>query len=143
MRVAYKPFPFFNHGLGHFGTIYRPTLDVRLVYNHATSRRFEAIVDTGCDCCLFQSHIGESVGLKIKDGYEGTLGGVISGLRTRGYYHKIKLLVAGIYVETSAGFSDALDQNLLGQIGFLDQFVVTFDASTHPPELDIQQIVKN
>jgi hypothetical protein len=143
LRVKYKPFPFFNRGLEHYGTVFRPVLTVQVVYNHAASKRFEAIVDTGCDCCLFQSHIGESIGIKIKDGVEGPLGGVIHGPRAKVYYHKIKLLVAGEFLEIRAGFSADIDQNSLGQIGFLDHFIVIFDPSGDPPELDVRRILTN
>lgn len=118
-------------------------LDVRLVYNHATSKRFEAVIDTGSDCCLFQAHIGESIGIRVRDGYEGPLGGVLAGIRAKVYYHPIKLLVAGAYVDIRAGFSDALDQCLLGQIGFFDHFSVRFNPLTHPPEFEILPIATN
>ncbi len=79
MAIPYKPFPFNNRGLQLYGVIYRPVVTLRLINNHTSSKRIEAIIDTGCDACLFEAHIGESIGLKIKKGIEGPLSGVIRG----------------------------------------------------------------
>jgi hypothetical protein len=108
-------------------------LPVKIIYNHATSARFETVVDTGSDYCLFHASIGASIGIKILSGPEGDLGGVISGTRSKVYYHNVKLVVGTDIVEIKAGFSWDLSENLLGQIGFFDNFIVTFDPSLHRP----------
>jgi hypothetical protein len=143
VRVDYKPFPFHSRGLERNGVIYRPVLPVTIIYNHTASKRLEAVVDTGCDACLFQSHVGEAIGIKIKSGVEGPLGGVIYGPAAKVYYHKIKLIVGSEFIEIKAGFSSEISQNLLGQIGFLDQFHVTFDPRLHPPCIEIERIRPN
>lgn len=107
------------------------------------SKRFEAVVDTGSDYCLFEARIGETIGIKIKSGSEGDLGGVIVGPRTKIYYHNVKLLVGVDMVEIKAGFSWDLSENLLGQNGFFSNFLVTFDPSPHPPCFEIQRVHRN
>jgi len=82
--------------------------------------------------------------MNVDDGVEGPLGGVIGGATGKVYYHKIRLLVAGESIEIMAGFSHQLSvPGLLGQIGFFDNFIVTFDWTPHPPCLDVQRIQRN
>ena len=68
------------------------------------------------------------MGIKIHDGAEGDLGGgVIAGPRSKVYYHNVKLGVGTDIVDIRAGFSWDLTENLLGYVGFFDNFIVTFD----------------
>jgi len=69
------------------------------------------------------------------------LGGVIGGARAKLYYHKIRLLAAAESFDVTAGFSPNLSvPALLGQVGFFDQFIVTFDHTSHPPCFELQRI---
>lgn len=98
-------------------------------------------MDSGSDYCLFHSSIGASLGMDVESGIEGGLGGVIGGVRSKLYYHKVRLLTAGEYFDVMAGFSPSLSvPALLGQVGFFDQFVVTFDYAPHPPCFELQRI---
>jgi len=74
LRVTYKSFPFRNPGVPEQTLIWRPILSVQIIHNHAASKRFEAVLDTGSDYCLFDANIGASIGVKIVDGPEGPLG---------------------------------------------------------------------
>jgi hypothetical protein len=140
LRVSYKSFPLRNRGVPEQTRIWRPILPVQIIYNHATSKKFEAVVDTGTDYCLFDANIGASIGIKILRGPEGDLGGVIPGPRSKVYYHDVKLVVGADIVEIKAGFSWDLSENLLGQIGFFDNFTVTFDPSPQPPCFEIHRV---
>jgi hypothetical protein len=40
-------------------------LPVKIIHHHATSKRFEALIDTGTDYCIFDAMIGASIGIKI------------------------------------------------------------------------------
>lgn len=145
MRVAYKPFPTTPHpAFPKQDTVWWPVLNLVIFYRHNRSRRIEAIVDSGSQQCLFHAGIGEALGMNVDDGVEGPLGGVIGGATGKVYYHKIRLLVAGESIEIMAGFSHQLSvPGLLGQIGFFDNFIVTFDWTPHPPCLDVQRIQRN
>ena len=143
MRINYKSFPFRNRGVPEQTRIWRPILPVQLIYNHATSKRFEAVVDTGTDYCLFHAAIGASIGVKIHSGPEGDLGGIVPGARSKVYFHNVKLVIGADIVEVKAGFSWDITDNLLGQIGFFDNFVVTFDPFPHPPCFEFQRIHRN
>lgn len=140
MRVIYKSFPFHNRGVPEQTRIWRPILTVQIIHNHATSKKFEAVVDTGSDYCLFHASIGASIGIKIHSGSEGDLGGVLTGPRSKVYYHNIKLVVGADIVEIKAGFSWDLTENLLGHFGFFDNFIVTFNTAFEPPCFDIERV---
>ncbi len=87
--------------------------------------------------------IGASIGIKIDSGSEGDLGGVISGPRSKVYFHNVKLIVATEVIEIKAGFCWDLSENLLGQIGFFDNFTVTFDPVPHPPCFEFNRVQQN
>ena len=91
----------------------------------------------------FHSSVCPPLGISLKSGGEGDLGGVTGGPKTLVYYHPIKLIVGTEIVELEAGFSTDLTENLLGQIGFFDQFVVAFDHSFHPPQFEVNRIYGN
>jgi hypothetical protein len=139
LRINYRSFPLRNRGIPEQTHVWRPILPVKIIYGHATSKRFVALVDTGTDYCLFDALIGASIGIKIDKGPEGDLGGIIAGAKSKVYYHNIKLVVGADIVEIKAGFSWDLTENLLGQIGFFDHFVITFNAAFEPPCFDISR----
>src|SRR5262245_21344865 len=114
-------------------------LTVQIIHSHATSKRFEAIVDTGSDYCLFNANIGASIGIKIVNGPEGPLGGIISGSRGKVYYHNVKLVVGQEIIEIKAGFSWDITENLLGHFGFFENFIVTLNTAFEPPCFDIER----
>jgi hypothetical protein len=100
-------------------------------------------VDTGTDYCIFDASIGASIGIKIDKGPEGDLSGIIPGAKSKVYYHDAKLVVGADIVEIKAGFSWDITQNLLGQIGFFDNFVVTFDATFALPCFDVSRVQRH
>jgi hypothetical protein len=143
LRVNYKSFPFRNRGLPNITQVWRPVLPIKIIHGHATSKRFEAFVDTGTDFCLFDALIGARIGIKIDQGAEGDLGGIIRGSRTKVYFHNIKLVVGGDMVEIKAGFSWDLTSNLLGQTGFFDNFAVSFHPAFQPPCFDVDRVQRH
>jgi len=115
-------------------------LTVKVIHNHASSKRFDAVVDTGSDYCLFDALIGASIGVRITDGREGPLGGIIPGAKGKVYYHNVKLVIGQEMVEIKAGFSWDLTANVLGHFGFFENFVVTLDATYPLPCFDVARI---
>lgn len=93
MRVNFKSFPFRNRGIPERTSVWRPVLLVQIIHNHASSKRFEALVDTGTDYCLFDARIGAAIGIKINNGPEGDVGGIIAGAKSKVYFHNVKLVV--------------------------------------------------
>jgi len=123
-----------------------PVIPVRLVYRQSPpSRRLEAIVDSGAPACIFHGSICQSIGImNVEDGIEDTLKGVVGGKdcpTSPIYYHKVKIQIGSDQVETMIGFSwNIAVGGLLGRRGFFDNFLVQFDCSTNPPQLDIQKL---
>jgi hypothetical protein len=65
---------------------------------------FEALVDTGTGYCLFDARIGASIRIKVNNGPEGDLGGIVPGAKSAVYFHDVKLVVATEMVQIKAGF---------------------------------------
>lgn len=123
-----------------------PVVPVRLIYKHSPpTRRIEAIVDSGSPYCLFHASICNSIGIKrLEDGVEDTLKGIVGGKNVPSvpmYFHKVKIVVADGQFETMAGFSWGLAVGgLLGRRGFFENFVVKFDCSLDPPQIDVERL---
>ncbi|MGB2898200.1 MAG: hypothetical protein WBB89_02970 [Candidatus Acidiferrum sp.] len=108
----------------------------------APSIRFAAMIDTGSPFCLFHAQIGESIGVDIHSGIEQSIAGVVPGVNTPAYFHRLNLHIeANWIVEINAGFIENFQcPALLGRRGFFDRFVVSFDHSVNPPIFEIEQI---
>ena len=143
MEVPYKPFTYRNRGVPSQGIIWRPVLSIKINYDHTPSKSFDAFLDSGSDYCLFHASIGAGIGIKIVQGTEGDLGGVISKTRSKVWYHDVQLLIGQDRIHTKAGFSWDLDCNLLGQIGFFDHYRVEFNPLPHPPRVSLFRIPSN
>ena len=143
MDLPYKPFKYINRGIPNQGIIWRPVLPIKIIYNHTSSKSFDAYLDSGSDYCLFHASVGAAIGIKIMQGSEGDLGGVISKTRSKVWYHYIKLVIGQDIIQTKAGFSWDLDCNLLGQIGFFDHYKIEFNPISHPPRVSFSLIPSN
>lgn len=143
LLVPYRVFPVKKpiKGFPEIKETWTPVLNVAIIIGHATSKRFEAIVDSGSAVCLFHADIGKPLGLKLKEGEEASLGGVVGGSRGKVYYHQIKLKVLSDIIPITAGFSETLSvAAILGRHGFFEHFTVSFDPCSHPPGLRIERV---
>jgi len=117
MKFAYKQFA---------SGIERPIIPI-IIRNpvNQQSVRYQALVDSGADQCIFSGEIGELIGLDITAGTEHTVSGVVAG-QTRPYYmHDVEIEVGGRRRPATVGFMPDLAPNghgLLGQAGFFDLF---------------------
>jgi hypothetical protein len=145
LQVPYRVFPIKRPMVGLPGVreTWAPVLNVSIIIGHASSKRFEAIVDSGSAVCLFHAQIGKPLGLKLKEGDRDVLGGVVGGSKGDVFYHKIKLKIMADIIPITAGFSEHLTvAAILGRHGFFEHFSVTFDPSNSPPGLTLQRIHK-
>jgi len=86
IRVPYKVYPVAESNprvAPGAAVAWVPLLSVSLMYRHAKSKRLEAYVDSGAPACLFHGSIEKGIGIKIEDGSEGKLGGVIGGIQKK------------------------------------------------------------
>lgn len=117
----------------------RPVIPIRLIKGEKYVR-YQAIIDSGADLCIFHGQIGEILGLKIESGKLLKFSG-ISGQQLAAYFHDIELEVGGHKFNCYAGFSKEIDNmpyGLLGQIGFFDLFNVIFDYNKQVLELKLR-----
>lgn len=146
MRVNFKAIPLQTPHPALPGQQFQwwPILNVVLFYKHKRTPAIEAVVDSGSQTCLFHANFGRLLGIDIESGVEGPLGGVIGGAMGKVYYHKIRALIAGESYEIAAGFSHQLScAGLLGQVGFFDHFITTFDYNPYPPCFEVTRIRVN
>jgi len=99
--------------------------------------RYEALIDSGADFCIFHAELGRLLGLDIEKGMRKKFGGV-TGQTGIAFIHAVTLDLGGFEVETECGFSDDISRDgygILGQDGFFDNFKVTFDRRSEKVEL--------
>jgi len=133
MKFAYK-----NYG----SKTLRPVIPVKL-NNGEQSQRYEVLVDSGADLCLFHAEVGEIIGLNIEKGRPEEVMGV-GGKASVYYLHQIEIEVGGWKYQIEAGFMPevsgrVLPYGIVGQKGFFDLFVVKFDLLKESVELRQQK----
>ncbi len=121
-----------------YGPILRPVIEIKLKSN-SKSLRYEVLVDSGADFCIFHSEVGEALGIDIKTGKPREVFGV-GGKASLYYLHKLEIEVGGWPFEIEAGFMPdvsgrIMPYGLVGQKGFFDNFIVKFDFSKEEIEL--------
>lgn len=119
-----------------------PVLPVQLSYKHGPkTNRFDAVVDSGADDCLFRSDIGAAIGIPIEKAPKHYVIGVVDGQKIEVFYHHVNLWVGADMIRITAGFSKTMSvAALLGRRGFFENYIVQFDSSTDPPTFDIQRL---
>lgn len=126
MKFSYKRYPNPN-GIA----IERPVILITLRHPHAPwsapGIRYEALVDSGSDRCIFSSEIGELLGINVTATDQVFyVAGVVAGERRPIYLHPVVIKVAGrANFTTDVGFMPDFSTSghgLLGRDGFFDQF---------------------
>ena len=142
MKYSYKAFP-----LSHTDPVtkldyaWRPVLRVFISHNGKRSAPLESLVDTGAGHCVFDAEIADGLGIPVRKGQEVAFSGIARGAETIGYLHMVTLTVAAQNYDAPIVFAYSLSTTgVLGQIGFFDHFIVTFDWTPHPPCFDVQRI---
>lgn len=90
-----------------------PIVNLRLIHKHSPPTKWiEAIADTGAHCCMFHASFCHALGIDLKNGIEGNLGGIIGGANIPVYFHPVKILIGSTQVQTMAGFSENFPSRL-------------------------------
>jgi hypothetical protein len=113
-----------------YGHILRPVIEIR-VKNSEASIRYEVLVDSGADICLFSAAVGEAIGIDVESGRKNEVMGV-GGKFSVYYIHPITIEVGGWSYAIDAGFmpdvaGHVMPYGIVGQKGFFDNFVIKFD----------------
>lgn len=139
MNFRYKKFPLSKKS-SFFGTaLLKPIIPLELTWK-GRSLRYDALIDSGADFCIFDAEIAEYLGIEVKTGEALVFGGIqeVDSKAATAYMHHVQLAVGGHPFTTSIGFSyDIADQGfgVLGQKGFFDYFKVTFNLPKEVVEL--------
>jgi predicted aspartyl protease len=135
-KYRIRPTPVFPGGV-----LYRPEVLVRII-GPSGDVFLRGLVDTGADSTILPRSIATSLGVAFCDGDTSRAAGFTGDqldvvyaevefeVIQRGEQHRWRTLV---------GFVDyprpELEQTLLGRVGFLDQFMATFDPDHNQVEL--------
>ena len=117
-------------GYTRYGSVLRPVIPITLRHGDAEVG-YHVLVDSGADMCLFDEEIGAALGLPIRRGTMKTVFGV-GGKSSVYYVHRVEVGVGGKFQEIEAGFmpnvaGNVMPYGLVGQAGFFDRFIVSFD----------------
>ena len=115
--------------------ILRPIIQVNLMHS-TKSIQYEVLVDSGADICIFDSVIGELLGLNIVTGEEYFVAGV-TGVPEKYYVHDITIDIGGYKYDIEAGFMKRPTDSygIIGQKGFFEFFTVKFIYSKQKIEI--------
>ena len=144
MKYPYKPFPLSQTDpVTKLDYAWRPALTVFISHGGKRSAPLESILDTGADHSVFDAQIADGLGIAVRHGREVAFSGIARGAETIGYLHTVTLTVAAQNYEAPIVFAYGLSiTGILGQVGFFDHFIVTFDWTPHPPCFDVQRILR-
>jgi hypothetical protein len=99
------------------------------------------MVDSGAADCMFHSSIAPGIGIRVDSGRKEQRTGI--GGTQDVWVHPIQLWFGADMLSIEAAFSPNLPlAGLLGRIGFFENYKITFDPSTHPPELELERIYR-
>lgn len=116
----------------------RPVIEIK-VKSGSDSLRYEVLVDSGADICIFNSEVGEALGVDVKQGKAREVFGV-GGKASVYYLHKVKIGVGGWEYDIEADFMPdvagrVMPYGIVGQKGFFENFIVKFDMIKEEIEL--------
>lgn len=116
----------------------RPIVPVSIISKYS-SVRFEALIDSGADFCIFPTGISKILKINLtgsnKIYFSSATGDIVEGFISRLY-----LEIGGRKLNTKVVFADlAGNTGVLGQYGFFDKFVVKFDLIKKEIELKLRK----
>jgi hypothetical protein len=106
--------------------VIRPVIPIQVRYGENTAK-YEVLVDSGADMCLFDAEMGELLGIDVEQGRAHTVTGVTANPQ-KYYMHPVTISVGGWEYKIQAGFMPHFtsEYGIVGQIGFFEQFTVKF-----------------
>lgn len=116
--------------------VLRPIIPIEISY-HSLSIRYEVLVDSGADTCIFDAQIGEILRIPVNEGEKHFVTGV-TGVPEPYYVHDVRLKIAGYEIEATVGFlprATEWSNGIVGQKGFFEHFKISFDLSKEQIEL--------
>jgi hypothetical protein len=112
--------------------LYRPVIPIELTLNETI--RYEALVDSGADYCVFDTEMAEALGIEdIATGEQVELYGM-DETTFYGYRHSVTVKIDGAasyeapIIFTEQDMQD--EYGIIGQQGLFDHFTVTLDYAS-------------
>lgn len=137
MVFKYFEFPLLKPSQVLGTSILRPIIPIKISSNGLTVK-YDALIDSGADFCIFHAEIGEYWGLNLKSGLREIFSGVEDSAGAEAYFHELTLIIGETAVNTLVGFSyDIADHGygLLGQKGLFEKFLISFNLLEKEIEL--------
>ena len=120
-----------------FGGVARPVITLRLKW-HSRSVRYDVLIDSGADECMFDAAVAEFLGINLEQGEMRKATGV-GGQMVVYFMHPVDIEIGGRMHTIDAGFisrpGGPFEYGAVGQKGFFDKFIVTFDYLKQEIEL--------
>ncbi len=108
-------------------SIFKP--EIKIVVGHQDiKQKCFALIDSGADSCLFPRDMAEVLGIDVRSGRKIMYTG-IGGQQVPFYFHQVEIFLGKYQFKTMAGFANTGigTSALLGQKGFFENFIVSFD----------------
>ena len=116
--------------------VLRPIIPIELLHK-GNVLRYEVLVDSGADACIFPAEIGELLGIDVASGKKDSVTG-ITGVPQTYYLHPLSIRIGVLAYVIEAGFLPHMADlgcGVVGQRGFFDLFRVVFDLQNERIEL--------
>jgi hypothetical protein len=141
MKFDYFKFPLSPPSSLFGNAILKPIIPIKISHNNR-SLRYNALIDSGADFCIFDSEIGEYLGINIRSGTKESFGGIQESAAAEAFLHPVIINVGGLEYKTVVAFSYDIANygfGILGQKGFFDTFIVKFNLPKEEIELKAEK----
>lgn len=116
--------------------VLRPVIPIEVSYKNQ-SIKYEVLVDSGADKCLFDVGVADILGIDLNKCEKGKVTGIV-GREEVTYSHEVEISVGGWPFHVNVGFVPNLSRDgfgVVGQRGFFEIFIVKFDLLKEVVEL--------
>lgn len=137
MKFDYFRFPLSSPSVLFGKSLLKPIIPIGISFNGRTLR-YNALIDSGADFCIFDAEIGEYLGINIRNGTKENFGGIQERGSAEAFLHQVNINIGGWNYKTVVGFTYDIAKygfGILGQKGFFDIFIIKFDLMREEIEL--------
>lgn len=116
--------------------ILRPVIPIKIIHPEF-NLPYEVLVDSGADYCIFDAQLASILGINFEDGERHQVSG-ITGISAPVYFHNINISIGGWEHKLHCAFLKDIGRfgyGVVGQSGFFDKFIVSFDLLKEEIEL--------
>lgn len=124
MKFKYRKIPDNNSPSGYISL---PMFQVRLL-NGSKYKDVICLLDSGADNSILHSSVADVLGIELTKGKPKTFYG-IANQAALGFLHLIQLQIQGFNeaIDIEVAFTEDNEISLIGQLGFFDNYQITFE----------------